>query len=86
MKCFLITIFLILFGVNMKAESFIAHLGDNKSSPTANIDQVSWISGHWVGEAMGGQTEEIWSSPKANSMMCVFRFSKGGKIQRRIYG
>ena len=42
-------------------------------SPKANLDDISWIEGHWIGEAFGGITEEIWSPPLGGSMMCVFR-------------
>jgi len=34
---------------------------------------VSWIAGHWKGEAFDGIVEEIWSSPLAGTMMGSFR-------------
>ena len=49
-------------------------------SPNASIDQVSWISGHWQGEAFGGIAEEIWSEPMGGSMMFVFRLVSEGKV------
>jgi hypothetical protein len=48
-------------------------LSEGQVSPRASIQEVSWIAGHWRGEAFGGITEEIWSPPLGNSMMCVFR-------------
>lgn len=44
-----------------------------QSSPTATIQDVSWIAGHWKGEALGGITEEMWSPPLGGSMMCTFK-------------
>ncbi len=57
----------------------VAH--DSVSSPPATLADVSWIAGHWVGEAFGGQTEEIWSPPAGGSMMCAFRLIAEGKTQ-----
>jgi len=51
-----------------------------KVRPQATITDVSWISGHWRGEGLGGVCEEIWSPPLANSMMGMFRFVKDGKL------
>lgn len=48
-------------------------LEQGQSSPRASISEVAWIAGHWHGKAFGGITEEIWSPPIGNAMMCVFR-------------
>jgi hypothetical protein len=49
-------------------------------SPKANIQDVSWITGHWKGEAFGGITEEIWSPPLGGSMMFSFKLVDQGKV------
>ncbi len=49
-------------------------------SPTASLNDISWIEGHWRGEAFGGITEEIWGPPLGNSMMCVFKLVVDGDI------
>jgi hypothetical protein len=61
------------------AQNTISREG-NQSSPKAQISDVSWIAGHWQGEAMGGISEEIWSQPAGNSMMGVFRLVKLNKV------
>jgi len=48
-------------------------LEDGMTSPEANLTAISWLTGHWKGEAFGGVTEEIWSPPIGNSMMFSFR-------------
>lgn len=48
-------------------------LDSNAVSPNATLENVSWIQGHWRGEAFGGVVEEIWSPPLGNSMMCSFK-------------
>lgn len=50
------------------------------SSPKASIDDLSWVAGHWEGEAMGGKFEETWNPPKAGAMMGMFKFVKDGEI------
>lgn len=53
---------------------------ENSISPTASLEDVAWIAGHWKGEAFGGITEEIWSPPQGESMMFVFRLIAEGKV------
>src|SRR5690554_3102710 len=48
--------------------------------PKAKINDVSWLSGNWVGEAFGGLGEEIWSDPVAGSMMGMFRSVTKGEV------
>jgi hypothetical protein len=50
-------------------------------SPKAKINDVSWIAGHWLGEAFGGIIEEIWSPPLGNSMMCAFKLVVNNNIE-----
>lgn len=49
-------------------------------SPKADLSQVSWIAGHWKGEAFGGIVEEIWSPPLGGSMMFSFKHILDGKV------
>lgn len=49
-------------------------------SPNATLEELKWVSGHWRGEAFGGITEEIWSPPLGNSMMCAFKLVVNGKV------
>ncbi len=56
-------------------------LEPGNQSPPATINDVSWINGHWSGEALGGIVEEIWSPPSGGSMMCAFKLVKNDKVQ-----
>ncbi|WP_372744046.1 DUF6265 family protein [Lutibacter sp.] len=47
----------------------------------ASIEDVSFISGYWQGEAFGGITEEIWSNPLGNSIMGSFKLVVDNTIQ-----
>ncbi|SDW90056.1 hypothetical protein SAMN05444411_102421 [Lutibacter oricola] len=54
---------------------------NNSKSPKATLTDVSWISGYWTGEALGGFVEEIWSDPYGKSMMGSFKLvTEGGEI------
>ncbi len=55
-------------------------LKDGQVSPDANLEEISWITGHWRGEAFGGIAEEIWSPPLGNTMMFVFKLSNDADI------
>ena len=49
-----------------------------KVSPT--LENISWISGNWTGEALGGIAEENWSKPSGGSMMAAFKLVKDGNV------
>ncbi len=68
------------FSLNIFAQNTIK-LKEGQNSPKASLVDVSWIAGHWKGEAFGGITEEIWSPPLGNSMMFVFKLVSEGKVQ-----
>ena len=48
--------------------------------PRATIADLAWLQGHWQGEALGGQSQEIWSPPGAGGMMGMYRLIKDGKV------
>ena len=45
----------------------------------ASLADMSWLTGHWEGEALGGISEEIWSGPGGGAMMGMYRLVKDGK-------
>ena len=53
---------------------------ENSVSPEAKLSDVSWIAGHWKGEAFGGITEETWSPPLGDSMMFSFKLVVDQKV------
>lgn len=54
--------------------------GQNQPKGTPKVQQLSWLAGHWQGEAFGGQCEEVWSAPEGPSMMGMFKLIKENKI------
>lgn len=45
----------------------------------ANIADLAWVAGHWVGEALGGLAEEVWMPPRAGRMVGAFTLVQGGE-------
>jgi hypothetical protein len=50
-----------------------ATAGAAQDRPAESLDDLAWISGHWGGEAFGGQIEEAWFLPAGRSMSGSFR-------------
>lgn len=78
MKNVICLVFLLSFTVKGQNTLSWKEIG---SAPKATLADVAWIAGHWIGEAFGGTTEEIWSPPLGNSMMFMFRLITEGKVQ-----
>jgi len=81
MKLF-VSVFAILFfiTINCSAQENTLKFIDGSTSPSATLQDVSWISGSWKGEAFGGITEEIWSPPLGDSMMFSFKLVADNKV------
>ncbi|MCA9243859.1 MAG: hypothetical protein KDA32_07905 [Phycisphaerales bacterium] len=51
------------------------HSAHKASNP--GLGELSWMSGTWRGEFLGGPCEEIWSAPRDGVMMGMFRITTG---------
>jgi len=69
-----------LNGIAQESKSNTLKFAKDTISPKATLDDVSWIQGHWKGEAFGGITEEIWSPPLGDSMMFQFKLVVENKV------
>ena len=66
-------------GLAAQDPSFHArHLGD-RPSPPATLASVAWLQGHWVGDGLGGVSEELWSPAAGGVMMGMYRLLRAGK-------
>jgi hypothetical protein len=50
------------------------------NDPEAILNSLSWLAGHWEGEAFGGICEEVWAPASAGSMVGTFKLIKDGKV------
>ena len=53
----------------------------SETSPKTSIEDISWISGNWSGEALGGQFEETWNAPMGGAMMGMFKLVIDEKVE-----
>ncbi len=44
------------------------------------LEALSWLEGHWVADAFGGISEEVWLPAAGDSMHGVFRLTMDGKM------
>ena len=79
MKQIILILILVAF-TTCKAQDNTLQLTEGFTSPEANLEDVSWIQGHWKGNAFGGITEEIWSPPLGDSMMFSFKLVTENKV------
>jgi len=80
LKLALLVFIISLNGYSQESDSNTMQFTENATSPHASLADVSWIQGHWKGEAFGGITEEIWSPPLGDSMMFVFKLVVDNKV------
>ena len=48
--------------------------------PAARASTAAWLAGDWVGQGLGGVSEEAWLLPAAGSLAGVYRGSRGGQV------
>ena len=58
--------------------AFLAALALAAGSPPTIAD-ASWLAGRWVGEGLGGTTEETWAPAAGGQMVGHFQLVKDGK-------
>lgn len=59
---------------------------NNTPPAKGSLDQLTWLEGHWKGEAFGGTAEEIWSPAQAGTMMFSFRLINNNKVSFYEFG
>jgi hypothetical protein len=65
-------------GLAVQEPSHTRQLGD-RPSPPATLADVAWLQGQWIGEGLGGVSEEVWSPARGGVMMGMYRLLKDGK-------
>ena len=53
----------------------------SQPKPKATTRDIAWLRGAWEGPAFGGISEEIWSGPRAGTMMGVYRSVENGAVK-----
>jgi hypothetical protein len=50
------------------------------SPRAADLDDLSWMIGHWSTDALGGTVEEAWLPAAGNAMHGIFRLTVDGEM------
>ena len=45
-----------------------------------DINNYTWLAGHWTGDGFGGISDEVWSMPADGVMMGMYRNIQDGKV------
>ena len=48
--------------------------------PAARASDAAWLAGDWIGQGLGGVSEEAWLLPAAGSLAGAYRGSRGGQV------
>ncbi|ADV49150.1 hypothetical protein Celal_1850 [Cellulophaga algicola DSM 14237] len=72
--------FLLLLVTSLSTAQHTLSLPENETEPKATLADASFMTGHWIGEAFGGISEEIWTKAEGDSMMFSFRLVIDGKV------
>ncbi len=84
MKTSLFLLIIILQSFNLNAQTVYTEntlrLDSLSNMPIASINDVAWLTGHWVAEAFGGLVEDVWLEPLGGAILGVFRSFSGGEI------
>ncbi|MBO0591598.1 hypothetical protein I2486_09265 [Cellulophaga sp. E16_2] len=72
--------FLLLLVTSLCTAQHTLSLPENETGPKATLADASFMTGHWIGEAFGGISEEIWTKAEGDSMMFSFRLVIDGKV------
>jgi Domain of unknown function (DUF6265) len=54
-------------------------LTEGQTAGKSTLADMDWIAGYWVGEGLGGISEEMWSKPAGGAMTGTYRLIKDGK-------
>ncbi len=56
---------------------------ENEARPNEkdfDINNYTWLAGHWTGDGFGGVSDEVWSMPADGVMMGMYRNIQDGKV------
>lgn len=55
-------------------------IANTSSNASASIDDFSFLHGHWRGEGLGGEAEEMWMPPVGERMFGIFTQSQNSEL------
>ena len=75
------TISLIMLAlITIAGASLATEAKDKEEALDFDINNYTWLAGHWTGDGFGGVSDEVWSLPADGVMMGVYRNIQDGKV------
>jgi len=59
---------------------FVTSISNSQTNSSSTSNELSWMVGHWEGEAFGGTCEEDWQPMTAGTMCGTFKLIVDGKV------
>ncbi len=66
----------IIIAIGVVAAAVLLQTSLAKTSTVPNefdINNYTWLAGHWTGDGFGGTSEEVWTMPENGVMMGMYR-------------
>lgn len=63
----------------VKVTEHTAKLADGKAAAPTTVEEMAWLTGRWVGDGLGGSTEETWGAPEGGVMIGTFRLVRNSR-------
>jgi hypothetical protein len=60
---------------------FVGAAPEAGAGARASVADLAWIAGHWVGDAGGDVSEEVWTEPAGDCMVGLWRYVSGGRLK-----
>jgi hypothetical protein len=81
MKSTFISIIVLFFSITSQAQfENCKYLEEGQKPAKAELAEMNWLEGYWVGEGFGGIIEEIWTNKMGGAMMGSFRMVVDGEV------
>jgi hypothetical protein len=58
---------------------FLVVISTSVAATPPDLSELAWMSGSWMGTEKGVEMEELWQTPKGNSMLGLHRDVAGGR-------
>jgi len=72
---------LMIAGLVAAVSTLVAMADHDSDAPIEfDINNYTWLAGHWTGDGFGGVSDEVWSLPADGIMMGMYRNIQDGKV------
>ncbi len=70
----------LLFCCGARADVAVLAAGDGHKPVALPVAEFAWFEGRWLGQALGGEVEEVWLPAGGGTMVGIYRLVKDGRV------